>query len=149
MADKVTRFVVGFLFDDKDNVALINKTHPEWQRGKLNGIGGHMEFDESPLNAMIREFKEEANLEVSNWNHYCTLSYSGDCILYFFTANILPNTDIKSNTEEIVDWYPLKQIGKLNVIPNLRWLIPMAKYNLTHEHVFATISGYYNNKEVK
>jgi len=146
MSNNVTRFVVGFLFDN-DKVALIKKTHPDWQRGKLNGIGGHMENNESPLDAIIREFKEEADLEVRNWEHYCTLSYSGDCILYFFAANIAPNSRIKSNTEEIVNWYPLKQLDKLNVIPILRWLIPMAKYNLTHEHVFATISGDYNNKE--
>jgi 8-oxo-dGTP diphosphatase len=35
------RYVLGFMFSsDHSEVALIRKRKPEWQRGKLNGIGG-------------------------------------------------------------------------------------------------------------
>ena len=45
MAD-VTEYVVGFAFDKKrENVALIQKNRPPWQKGKLNGIGGHIEAE--------------------------------------------------------------------------------------------------------
>jgi hypothetical protein len=37
-------YVCGFMFaNDFTEVALIRKNKPEWQRGKLNGIGGKVE----------------------------------------------------------------------------------------------------------
>jgi len=39
-----TKYVCGFLFDMAfKHVALINKVRPDWQKGKLNGIGGKVE----------------------------------------------------------------------------------------------------------
>ena len=47
-----TEYVVGLLFSpDRNTVVLINKTKPDWQAGKLNGVGGKIEEGESPLNA--------------------------------------------------------------------------------------------------
>ena len=55
------RYVLGFYFDG-DRVLLINKTKPEWQRGKLNGLGGTVESGEAPILGMVREFREESGL---------------------------------------------------------------------------------------
>ena len=40
--------ILGFLFDDKGNVALIRKHSPAWQAGRLNGLGGRVEHGETP-----------------------------------------------------------------------------------------------------
>ena len=38
------RMVVGFAFtEDRRSVILIRKNRPEWQAGRLNGVGGHIE----------------------------------------------------------------------------------------------------------
>jgi 8-oxo-dGTP diphosphatase len=67
-------YVAGLLFSPSgEHVLLIRKNRPEWQRGKLNGIGGHIEDGEAPLAAMIREFKEETGMTVKNWKHFCNL----------------------------------------------------------------------------
>jgi 8-oxo-dGTP diphosphatase len=58
------KYVLGFYFDG-DRVLLINKTKPEWQRGKLNGLGGTIETGEAPLLAMVREFKEESGIDTN------------------------------------------------------------------------------------
>lgn len=56
-------YVLGFLFSpDLESVALILKNRPAFLEGKLNGIGGHVEEDESPMSAVIREFEEETGL---------------------------------------------------------------------------------------
>jgi hypothetical protein len=34
------RYVLGFMFDQHDNVLLVEKSKPAWQAGKYNGIGG-------------------------------------------------------------------------------------------------------------
>jgi 8-oxo-dGTP pyrophosphatase MutT (NUDIX family) len=54
------RYVLGFVFDRGfRHVLLICKTSPEWQAGRLNGLGGKIEPGETPLLAMERELREE------------------------------------------------------------------------------------------
>lgn len=60
----VQRYVLGFAFTPADQVALIQKAKPEWQKGLLNGIGGKVEDDETNIQAMVREFKEETGVEI-------------------------------------------------------------------------------------
>ena len=57
------KYVVGFLFQG-DKVALIQKNRPAWQKGKLNGIGGHIEENETPLSTVDREFFEELGYQL-------------------------------------------------------------------------------------
>jgi 8-oxo-dGTP pyrophosphatase MutT (NUDIX family) len=71
------RYVAGFMFDVANKqVALIRKTKPAWQAGKLNGIGGKIEDGESPEAAMVREFLEETgcNTDRDDWSHFASLS---------------------------------------------------------------------------
>jgi 8-oxo-dGTP diphosphatase len=118
-------YVVGFLFDGKGNVALINKTHPEWQKCRLNGIGGHLEVGETPLQAMNREFKEEAGCDNLNWRRFCRV-YGNGYKLHLYRAESL-DADIKSMTDELVGWYAMNKLPD-NILPILSWAIPMANY---------------------
>src|SRR5436309_3669493 len=61
-------YVCGFLFSpDRRRVLLIRKRRPAWQAGRLNGVGGKIEPGEGPGQAMRREFREEAGLDVADW----------------------------------------------------------------------------------
>jgi 8-oxo-dGTP diphosphatase len=64
------RMVLGFAFTpDFRQVALIEKINPDWQRGKLNGVGGKVEpTDEDGPDAIAREFEEETGVYISPWN---------------------------------------------------------------------------------
>ena len=58
------RYVAGFAFNmDGDRVLLVLKKKPAWQNGRLNAIGGKIEANESPLQAMVREFREETDVQ--------------------------------------------------------------------------------------
>jgi 8-oxo-dGTP diphosphatase len=118
-------YVVGFLFSENfDRVALIEKTKPSWQAGLLNGIGGKIELNETPEQAMIREFHEETGAYVDFWREVITLQ-SDDWKVYFFAlAKQLPY--LKSKTEEIVKVIQLNELNQHQIISNLNWLIPMA-----------------------
>ena len=59
---KITQYVLGFITDGH-RVLLIKKNRPENQVGLYNGIGGKVNDNELPLDAMIRESKEETNLD--------------------------------------------------------------------------------------
>ncbi len=123
------RYVVGLLFDyDKKYVVLIRKTHPEWQQGKLNGPGGHIEEFETPEQAMIREFQEETGYYVSNWDEVVTMyNYSQYWEVTFFRS-FGDVTQVRSMTDEEVQ---IHSAGSLpaNIIKNLTWIIPLALDN--------------------
>ena len=82
----MTDYVIGFLFSkDRRQVILINKAHPEWQVGLLNGVGGKVESGEVPEETMVREFTEEAGFYVENWQKVATIICPSDRV-YFFRA---------------------------------------------------------------
>lgn len=141
----ITQYVAGLLFADMmSKVLLIRKSHPEWMKGKLNGIGGHIEDNETASEAMHREFREETGLDIgSHWKEFATLrGYSGDnnkpWVVYWYTSSIdnwnnyIPRTP--AELDEPVDWYTLSSLNdsicNTHVMPNLLWLIHMAKASL-------------------
>lgn len=121
------RYVVGFYFTDTKKVVLITKMKPEWQKGKMNGVGGHIEEGELPIDAMRREFREETGVEEPiDWKLYCYACQDGhDGDLYFYHA-FGPEIPVRTTTQEPVGVYGLEELDQLPVHYNLRWLIPMA-----------------------
>lgn len=124
----MNEMVVGFVFDkERKNVLLIEKKRPSWQVGYLNGIGGHIEHNESPHQAMVREFEEEAGIVISQFKNFVILNGSGQRI-YFFLAfeeyEILSN--LQSPTDEELKLVNLKQLNFLKTLYNLKWMTLIA-----------------------
>lgn len=108
-------YVLGFYFSEKlDKVILIKKTHPPFQAGKLNGVGGGIEVGESPREAMIREFKEEANVEYKDWKFLKTFESGGSTIYIYYGIGDI--SKCKPLTEEEL-WYVT--ISSIKNIKNL------------------------------
>lgn len=125
------KYVVGFMFDKTEtNVLLLCKNRPTWQRNKVNGIGGRIENGELAIEAMRREFMEEVGIDHTDWREFCVLSdWREWSIHFFFTTGEL------GQSLQCTDELPIIcAVGDLpdRVIPNLRWLIPMA-LSMKHE----------------
>ena len=120
-------YVVGFLFVGDWDVILIKKSRPAWQKGKLNGVGGHVEEGETPAQAMAREFTEETgDAQFIDWENYITLELE-DCTIHFFRA-FKDYTSAHTTTDEDVMWVKLTVLDAYqDVLPNLLWLIPLAQ----------------------
>lgn len=127
------QYVVGFAIDyGMQRLALIRKNRPEWQRGLLNGIGGHVEPGEAPRPAVVREFHEETGHRTSpsHWDLFLTISGEEFKIWYYrigFTSSSL-NT-LRSTTDEKVGLYDLRFLfSDEELVPDLSWVIPLAVY---------------------
>lgn len=120
--------VLGFLFsEDMSRVALIEKKRPEWQKGKLNGIGGKAEANENPLFAITREFLEETGVEIaqSNWQPFCYLTGTNWIVDCFYTKSSKID-EIKTTTDEEVKEIFVDELKEFDHLSNLDWLIPLA-----------------------
>ena len=159
------KYTVGFIFNfELNKVILLRKTHPKWQRNRLNGIGGQVEeCDQEPgysgvdsltfRNCMVREAAEETGIGIHHWVPVCTI-YSHDVAIKFYTT-VLDNDryeeilDKRANNtgESFVD-VPLSVLHAHDtsmMISDLRWLIPLAKYqfiNFDSQRYYVDMSVY-------
>jgi 8-oxo-dGTP diphosphatase len=121
----VKRYVLGFAFF-QNKVVLIRKNRPEWQAGKLNGVGGKIEpTDQNAFAAMAREFYEEAGvlLRPHRWRHVLLMEWP-DAQVFVMSALLTPSEAdcVRTKTDEEVSWH--SDIPD-DVIPNLRYIVPL------------------------
>lgn len=136
--DTRPHFVCAFVRHN-DHVLLVKKTHPTWQSGRWNGVGGRVEAGESMLDAMEREWMEETTLAPPDFKEFIVLEDS-EVVVHFFRATIttdkvhtLPTND----KGEELEWHSLiegecEYTDPHRAIDNLCWLIPMAMSDVYH-----------------
>lgn len=125
-------YVVGFMFDTPGAVVvLIRKNRPEWQAGKLNGVGGKIEPGELAYDAMVREFKEETGLYHTEWQNYAVLESPRSKVWVYRTfvqTNTL--TSVRTMEDEPIELHNTHRFNYAwEGVPNLSWLVPAAKMN--------------------
>lgn len=135
------KYVVGLVFDPKQRVMLIEKNRPDWQKGYFNGVGGEINNNETPINAMIRECKEESGLEITNWQLYDKVVFPNGIELNYFCSLIrsdLLNT-FRSMTDEQITVFLYRDLPK-RIQPDIRDIIVsfIDKYKDTIEEMFPT-----------
>ena len=106
---------------------MITKNRPDWQAGKLNGIGGKIEEGETELQAMVRECAEECGLQTdeSDWKYFLKVEHLGN-VIYFYSYIFEGDKSVfRQLTDEKIGWYQVKDLPD-NTMLNLRWGIPLA-----------------------
>ena len=111
---------------DKKKALLIRKNRPEFQKGRLNIIGGHIESGEYPKDAVIREVFEESGLVVDpeNIRLFCTLRDYAQMGYVYFYITYMDFTKAETTTDEDLE---IVKVGDLpeSALDNLEWLIPL------------------------
>jgi 8-oxo-dGTP diphosphatase len=122
------RYCVGFMFNpEMESIILIRKNRPNWQVGKLNGVGGHISDNEAPIEAMRREFKEEAGVDIADWKPVALLECP-DALVWFFWAKGDQFYEAKAMTDEGIEMVSVRRAMETpEVLPNLPWLIQMTR----------------------
>jgi 8-oxo-dGTP pyrophosphatase MutT (NUDIX family) len=123
------RYTVGILFNQKlTRVLLILKSKPDWQKGKFNFPGGSFENGESAVECVAREFKEETDMNIPNWQHIGKIINPGNYFVDVLTSiHVSENNGLpKDMTEEHLEWHDIDDLPE-NIISNLSWLVPFAR----------------------
>lgn len=132
------RYCCGLIFNKKmTKVILIKKNRPNWQKGYLNGIGGHLEQGEGGKQGMARECKQECGLDLPDycWQSLASISgvnEDGDRYIcwFYYSINLDKVFDkAKTLTDEEVWEIDLTMRRKMEIVCGLDWLIPLAIYD--------------------
>lgn len=132
--NKRVEYVVCMLFsDDLSEVCLIEKTHPEWQNGLLNGVGGKIEPGETIIEAARREFKEETGVEILDWQPLCLQkAINNSYIVHYLVArNSAQLFFVRTMTDEQVGSRTVKFVDPNTLVASMSWMLPLAVYALS------------------
>ena len=123
---------------DLARVALIRKLQPEWQRHKLNGIGGKIEAsDSSEQVAMVREFREETGVVTTcaQWRRFLFMAGANDDATEFALDCFVTTGDLsalRTQEAETIEILPVSalHVGRPDTLDNVVWLVGLARDHL-------------------
>lgn len=130
-------YTCGFVIDRGSSaVLLVRKSKPDWQAGKLNGVGGKLERHESVISGMEREWAEESgDLAMLQWEPFCRLNFPNEVVHFLRATNHVISGQICNDVNDVGEelaWYPFRHpdlrclTQRDDIIPNLRWILPLA-----------------------
>lgn len=137
-------YTLGFVFNPTlDRVVLIEKTHPDWQKGKLNGIGGKIEESESSAACIVREACEESGLQSheSQWTlvaQLCGTDWRMDVYAHIHSG---AEEDMQTKTDEHIKWHNIDRMPN-TMLSNVPWLIYLAKDKMQNNHFHECLVRY-------
>jgi len=140
-------YVLIYAENEKGEVLLVTKNKPAWQKGKLNLVGGKIEVGEDSSQAAKREFEEETGICCKWFPLYKGGLVFADCKIDCFSYGIvIGELNPRPEETETVSFYNIQAVMyKDNLMPNLRLIIPLIKYNVpflitAEEYVYPTLS---------
>jgi len=133
---KITNYVLGFMFGlNMATLILIKKSHPEFMKDKINGVGGVVAQGESLDEAMVRTFEKETGIKttVGDWEPFgelkshdynvtCFVSVQ-DSIFDLFKPPVIMGQEVPAIY--LTDFI----LRSPELYPDLKWLIPFAMEN--------------------
>ena len=120
-----------------DSVLLMKRAaHKRVFPNQYNGLGGHIERDEDPASAALREVHEESGLRVHSLRlrgiHHIDAGADTGIMLFVYTA-ISDAREINSDTDEgALHWIQRDKLGELDLVEDLPLLLPRV-LNMKHD----------------
>jgi 8-oxo-dGTP diphosphatase len=110
------RCAVYLFFIRNDKLLLMRRTNTGWKDGEYGVPAGHLEKDESVLQACTREAREEAGVEIDEKDlrfvHVTHRRQNFEYIDFYFAVNKWQGEPIINEKDKAddVDWFPLDSL---------------------------------------
>ena len=133
--DGIEKFIAGAIItNEKNEVLIVRRKKDDFMGGIYEIPSGNLEKDENIYEALIRETKEETNLNVEKVESYIDqFEYlSGSCkkCRQFNFEVSVSEGEILLTEHDMYKWLPLNEIEKENEIsPELKHSLMIYKFN--------------------
>lgn len=127
---RFTQIVATHLFLIRDNKILLSRRfNTGYEDGNFSLPAGHVEENETAVKALIRETKEEINVNIEsknlNFSHIMHRKSDGEHRVDFFFTCKKWTGDIKNNEMEkcdLIEWHDINNLPK-NLVPYVKQAI--------------------------
>ena len=117
------------LVEDGNKILLQNRVKKDWHGYTLPG--GHVERDESFVDAVIREMKEETGLDIKNPKLVGVKQFPIKCgryVVFLFKTNEYSGTLVSSN-EGNMEWVEYDKLKDINTVDDFEDLLKVINSN--------------------
>ncbi|MUK88888.1 NUDIX domain-containing protein [Ornithinibacillus sp. L9] len=144
------KYTIAFIKRGEE-ILLLNRESSTWM-GSWNGVGGKLEKNETPTECIIREIKEETNIDLERIEYKGTVTWDSDTAnsgngMYAFVVELPITYDYQSpikTVEGILDWKKIDWIlhPKNTGVANLPYFLPcMLESSRIYNHHFIYKNG--------
>lgn len=143
--------VVCFITNGADLLLLKHGSNKRVFPNRYNGIGGHIERDENPYQAVKREVKEETGLDIKDVKlrgiHSIDVGEAVGITLFVFSA-VSVHRDIPCESiEGTLSWVPVLEVTHLDLVEDLPQILPrVLGFESNYTPYFASISYLHNGE---
>lgn len=119
---------LSFVMNGDDVLLMKRAAHKRVFPNQYNGLGGHIERDEDPLAAAVREIEEESGLKVHSMRlrsiHNIDAGEATGILLFVYTAISASRAIPQDTAEGRLEWVPKSQALDLDLVEDLPYLLP-------------------------
>ena len=109
-----------------------NKKEIDINKGKWIGVGGHIESDETPIDAVVREVKEETNYDLVDFNKKAIIIFNFGQeieVMHLFVATKFKGKMASECNEGELAWKNLSDLDNLPMWDGDRVFLPRVLNN--------------------
>ena len=132
------------LVEDGNKILLQNRVKKDWQGYTLPG--GHVERDESFVDAVIREMKEETGLDIKKPKLVGVKQFPIKCgryVVFLYKTNEFEG-ELQSSNEGKMEWIEYKDISKIKTVDNFEDLLKVMNSNELSEFQYVVKDDIWN-----
>ena len=132
------------LIEDDNKILLQNRIKKDWQGYTLPG--GHVEKEESFVDAVIREMKEETGLSIKNPKLVGVKQFpidNGRYVVFLFKTNEFSGK-LKSSKEGKMEWFSYDELTKINTVDDFLDLLKVFNSNDLNEFQYVVKDDVWN-----